>query len=229
MNPILLLVLLLLSGGGGFCLGGPAIEGGGLGLILFVCRNMNAESKRAVKQGHACYSKPIPWLSPTGLCVTLMAMALFLAAPCAKAQTKLATADKTFILAAAEGGMTEVKLGELAARKGTRNDVKEFGQMMVKDHTAINDDLKSLAQQKGVALPDSLDTKHQGMVDKMAALTGADFDNAYIAAMLKGHKADADAFKSESVETQDSDIKGFVDKSFPIVTQHLEQISSMKK
>ena len=101
--------------------------------------------------------------------------------------------------------------------------------MMVKDHQGINGDLKSLAEQKGVALPDSLDKKHQGMVDKMAALTGSDFDNAYIAAMLKGHKENADAFKAESVETQDADIKSFVDKSFPVVNQHLKRISSMKK
>lgn len=67
------------------------------------------------------------------------------------------------------------------------------------------------------------------MVVKMTALTGSDFDNAYVAAMLKGHKADADASKAESVETQDADIKSFVHKSFPVVTQHLERISSMKK
>ena len=145
------------------------------------------------------------------------------------AQTKLATADKTFILAAAQGGMTEVKLGELAARRGTRKDVKEFGQMMVKDHTSINSDLKWVTKQKGITLPESLDVKHQDMVNKMAALSGADFDNTYIDAMLKGHKADADAFKAESLETQDVDIKSFVDKSFPVVTQHLEQVSSMKK
>lgn len=191
--------------------------------------NINTESKRVAKQNKTCFSKLIACSSTVELGVALVAMGLLLAAPCAKAQTKLATEDKTFILAAAQGGMTEVKLGELAARKGTRDDVKEFGQMMVKDHTTINGDLKSLAEQKGVALPDSLDTKHQGMVDRMAALKGADFDNAYIAAMLKGHKADADAFKSESVETQDTDIKSFVDKSFPVVTQHLERISSMKK
>jgi putative membrane protein len=125
--------------------------------------------------------------------------------------------------------MTEVKLGELAAQKGVRDDVKEFGQLMVKDHTAINDDLKALAAQKGVALPDSLDAKHQGMVDKMAALTGSEFDNAYIAGMIKGHKADAKAFKGESAATQDADIKSFLDKSIPIVQEHLKHVTAMKK
>jgi predicted outer membrane protein len=80
--------------------------------------------------------------------------------PRANAATTVSMADKNFILAAAQGGMTEVKLGELAATNGMRADVKTFGQMMVKDHTAINDDLKALAAQKGVALSDGLDAKH---------------------------------------------------------------------
>jgi putative membrane protein len=149
--------------------------------------------------------------------------------PCAQAATTVVTADQNFILAAAQGGMTEVKLGDLAAQNGTRADVKEFGQMMVKDHSAINADLKALASQKGVTLPDSLDTKHQGMVDKLAALSGSAFDEAYISAMVKGHKMDAKAFKAESVATTDADIKSFVDKSLPVVEMHLEHIKAMKK
>jgi putative membrane protein len=141
----------------------------------------------------------------------------------------VSTADQGFILAAAQGGMTEVKLGELAATNGMRADVKEFGQMMVKDHTAINDDLKALAAQKGVTLPDSLDAKHQAMVDKLTALTGSEFDDAYINGMIKAHQKDAKAFKAEAAATQDADIKSFLDKSIPIVEAHLEHIKAMKK
>src|ERR1035441_5412304 len=92
--------------------------------------------------------------------MTLLAVGLFFAVPDANAATTVSKTDQDFILAAAQGGMTEVKLGELAAQNGKRDDVKAFGQMMVKDHTAINDDLKALATQKGVTLPDNLDAKH---------------------------------------------------------------------
>ncbi len=141
----------------------------------------------------------------------------------------MAAADQDFMLAAAQGSMTEVKLGELATQKGLRADVKEFGQMMVKDHSAINDDLKALAAQKSMTLPDRLDAKHQGMVDKLAALTGSAFDDAYVAAMIKGHKNDAKAFKAESTATQDADVKSFLDKSIPVVESHLQHVMAMKK
>jgi putative membrane protein len=191
--------------------------------------NTNTESKHAVEQDNARFPKLIASSAAGRLGMAVVAVGLLLAVPCAKAETKLSPADKGFILAAAQGGMTEVKLGELAAQKGAREDVKAFGQMMVKDHTAINDDLKALAAQKGVTLPDSLDAKHQGMVDKMAALTGSEFDAAYVADMIKDHKMDAKEFKAESAKTKDADIKSFVDKSIPVVAEHLQRITAMKK
>ena len=161
--------------------------------------------------------------------MTLAAAGFFLALPCAWGATTVATADQDFILAAAQGGMTEVKLEDLATQNGTRADAKEFGQMMVKNHSAINADLKAPATQKRVTLPDSLDAKHQGTVDKMAALSGSAFDEAYIAARVEGHKMDAKAFKAESAATTDADIKSFVDKSLPVVQRHLEHIQAMKQ
>jgi putative membrane protein len=190
--------------------------------------NTNTGSKYAVKQGKSQFPKLIA-SSTIRLGMALMAAGLLVAVPCAKAETTVSMADTNFILAAAQGGMTEVKLGELAAANGMRDDVKEFGQMMVKDHTAINVDLKALAAQKGVTLPDSLDAKHQGMVDKMAALKGSGFDDAYINGMIKAHQKDAKAFKAESAATQDADIKSFLDKSIPVVEAHLQHVTAMKK
>jgi len=188
---------------------------------------MNTKSRSIAEQGETQFAKLI--FRRVSATVGTILMVLGFLVPGAIAGTTVSTADQDFIQAAAQGGMTEVKLGELAAQKGVRDDVKEFGQMMVKDHSAINSDLKALAAQKGVALPDSLDAKHQGMIDKFSALTGSAFDDAYIAAMIKGHKKDAKAFNAESAATQDPDIKGFVDKSIPVVESHLQHVTAMKK
>jgi putative membrane protein len=190
--------------------------------------NTHTEQAHAVEQDNARSPGLIASSAAVKLGVAL-AVGLLLSVSRANAATTVSTADQNFILAAAQGGMTEVKLGELASTNGKRDDVKEFGQLMVKDHTVINDDLKALAARKGVALPDSLDAKHQGIVDKLTALTGSDFDNAYIAGMIKGHKADAKAFKGESAATQDADIKSFLDKSIPVVDAHLKHVTAMPK
>src|ERR1035438_10006186 len=189
--------------------------------------NTNTKSQRTVEHGKPRFAKLI--FDSVSAALGLALVALGLLVPRAIAATAVSAADQEFMQAAAQGGMTEVKLGELVAQKGLRSDVKEFGQMMVKDHMAINDDLKALAAQKGVALPDSLDAKHQAMVDKMAALTGSAFDDAYIADMIKAHQQDAKAFKAESAATKDADIKSFVDKSIPVVEAHLKRVTAMKK
>lgn len=189
--------------------------------------NTNTKSQPAAEQDKPQFLKLISSSASATLAMVLLALGLLV--PCATAQTALSMADTNFILAAAQGGMTEVKLGELASTSGVRDDVKSFGRMMVKDHTAINDDLKALAAQKGVTLPDSLDAKHQGMVDKMAALTGSAFDGAYVERMIKAHTKDAKAFNAEAAETKDADIKSFVDKSIPVVEDHLKRVTAMKK
>jgi len=191
--------------------------------------NTTTKSNHAGKEGQTSFPTFIARPTAARLGLGLITAALILAAPCAKAETSISRADNKFILAAAQGGMTEVKLGDLAAQQGVSDEVKAFGQMMVKDHTAINSDLKTLAAQKGVTLPENLDAKHQGMVDKLAALKGVEFDEAYISSMIKDHKMDAKEFKAESAETKDADIKAFVDKSLPIVNAHLEHITALKK
>jgi len=154
---------------------------------------------------------------------------LLLAVPCARAQTAVTTADANFLQAAAEGGLTEVKLGELAAKQGTTEALREFGQQMIKDHGAINDNLKALATAKGVTLPTGLDEKHQAQVDKTAALPGSEFDDTYLIDTVKAHEKDDLAFKAESAATHDVDIKGFVDKTIPVVEAHLRMAAGMSK
>ena len=191
--------------------------------------NTNTESIHAVKQDNARVPKLIASSAAAKLGMALVVVSLLLTIPCARAQTKLSTGDNDFILAAAQRGMTEVKLSELASDRGMRDGVKEVGHLMAKDHTAINVDLKALATQKGVILSSRLDAKHQEMVDKVAALADSDFDDAYTAVMLKVLKTEARKFKAESEGTQDADIKSFVDKSTPIVVEYLMRITAMQR
>ena len=62
--------------------------------------------------------------------------------------------DQSFYEHLAEGGMAEVEAGKLAQKNGTSQAVKEFAAMMVKDHSAANDKLKTLADSKSVKLPE---------------------------------------------------------------------------
>ncbi len=124
--------------------------------------------------------------------------------------------------------MTEVQLGQLAADKASAQDVKDFGSKMVADHGKANDELKSIAQTKGIQIPDKLDAKHQATVDKFSKLSGADFDKAYVSEMVTDHKKDNALFQKEASSGTDADIKAFAAKTDETVKMHLSMIQDIQ-
>jgi len=139
-----------------------------------------------------------------------------------KRTTNLAGAsDRKFVEKAASGGMAEVKLGQLAIEKGASPTVKEFGKRMVDDHGKANDELKEIASKKNFALPTDLDSEAKATYDKLAKLSGTDFDKAYIDAMVKDHDKDVKEFKKEaSTGGVDPDLKAWAEKTLTVIEQH---------
>ena len=136
---------------------------------------------------------------------------------------------KEFAKKAAQGGMTEVKLGEMAKDKAESPDVKKFGEMMVEDHSKANEQLKKIAADKGIELPTELDKEHQAMVDKMSKLSGKEFDQAYVNGMVEDHKKDVAEFQEASKEISDPEIKAFAAKTVPTLKKHLRKIEAIQR
>jgi len=136
------------------------------------------------------------------------------------------TADNTFVMKAAAGGMAEVQLGNLAKSQASNADVKSFGEQMVTDHTKANDELKDIAGKKGITLPTSLNAKDQALNDRLSKLQGADFDREYMKAMVSDHRTDVNEFRKESRSGSDPDIKAFAAKTLPTLENHLKMAES---
>jgi putative membrane protein len=136
-------------------------------------------------------------------------------------------ADAKFIKEAAEGGMAEVALGQLAVEKASSADVKKFGQRMVDDHSKANDQLKQLAFQKNVSLPQDLNAKDKAAKARLEKLSGEQFDQAYMKDMVKDHTKDVSDFKRESMSAQDPDVKKFAAETLPTLEDHLKQATSI--
>ncbi len=143
------------------------------------------------------------------------------------ADAKLSSGDEAFVKKAAEGGLMEVKLGEIASTKAKRQDVKDFGAKMVKDHSKANADLKAVATAKGFAIPASLDATHEKKVEKMSKLEGDAFDGAYVKDMVEDHENDVKDFEKEGSTGTDTEVKAFVNRTLPVLKQHLELIKTI--
>lgn len=137
--------------------------------------------------------------------------------------------DKRFAKDAAVGAMMDVELGKLAAQKASRDDIKQFGQKMVEDHTKANDQLKQLAGKENISLPDSLDSRHQSRVDKLSKLSGEDFDKAFVKDQLKDQQAQVRQFTDESQNGTDPNVKAFASNMLPTLQQHVELAKNLNK
>lgn len=138
------------------------------------------------------------------------------------ASGKSGASDNQFVNKAAQGGLAEVELGQLAASKGSNDAVKQFGQKMADDHGKANDELKSLAQQKNITLPTEPDAKAKQEKANLEKLSGAAFDKAYMSHMVKDHKKDVAEFQKESSSGKDSDVKQWAGKTLPTLQEHLK-------
>jgi putative membrane protein len=139
---------------------------------------------------------------------------------------RLTSGDSTFATKAAQGGMAEVKLGELAKEKASSRAVKDFGQRMVDDHSKVNDELKSLAARKDITLPTTLDSKDQSTYDHLSSLSGVTFDKEYMRDMISDHRTDISEFKHEADHGTDPDLKAFASKTLPTLEEHLRLAES---
>jgi putative membrane protein len=142
--------------------------------------------------------------------------------------SSLDTTDKEFVMKAAQGGMAEVMLGQMASSKGTSPDVKNFGNRMVSDHGKANDELKQLAQNKGVALPAGVDKESKQFADRLSKASGKDFDKEYINNMVNDHEKDVNEFEKASKNAKDPDLRAWAAKTLPTLQDHLKMAKEVK-
>jgi len=139
--------------------------------------------------------------------------------------------DKQFITQAARGGKAEVELSQLAAERGTDKDVVQLGQKMIQDHGLIGDELKRLAERKGIALPkDELDAKGQATKDRLvqtAERSGIAFDREYVRKMVADHEMTVAMFEREARNTRDPEIRDWALRTLPTLRDHLQHVHDL--
>jgi len=139
----------------------------------------------------------------------------------------VSAADRKFILDAAQSGLHEVKMGMLGVERGTKGDLRVYAQRILDDHALSNTELQALARLKGVAFPDP--TKTDDSSERLARLTGSEFDHEFVREAVDDHLKNIAAFEKEDQSaTADSDIKGFAHSALPKMHAHLDQAKALK-
>ena len=168
------------------------------------------------------------------LTLTMITLALMLAGTVAHADVNEKVKacqspknSKEFAMKAAEGGMLEVKLSQLAQQKATSRDVKDLARKIEQDHTAANNELMAAAKQKNIDLPSDLTVECQETYQAFQKLDGQDFDNAYVLCLIKDHIMDIMMFQNEAKNGTDPEIKQWAAKTLPTLREHAAHVRTV--
>jgi putative membrane protein len=137
--------------------------------------------------------------------------------------------DRMFVGKAMQGGLAEVQLGQLTLQKSNNPQVKEFAQRMIDDHTKLNDQMKPVAQQLGVTVPNQVSKNDRKTMAKLQTLSGSAYDQAYIKDMVKDHKQDLNDFQMEASSGQDQTVKDAATQGSKVIAQHLQMAQQLAK
>jgi putative membrane protein len=137
--------------------------------------------------------------------------------------------DKMFVQKAMQGGMAEVQLAQLTLQKSNNEQVKQFAQKMLDDHTKLNDQMKPIAQQLGVQAPNGVSKKDSKTMAKLQGLSGSEYDQAYIRDMVKDHKSDLSEFQTEASNGSDPNVKDAATQGSKVIAQHLQMAQQLAK
>jgi putative membrane protein len=143
--------------------------------------------------------------------------------------TPLTKDDSTFIMEAAIGGMMEVESGNLAQQNAANARVKNFGSMMITDHSKANDELKNFASSRGMTLPAALPDDLKNHLEEMRKMKGRSFDSHYINMMAEDHQKTIDKFEKQSNSGGDAQLKSWAISTLPVLKKHLDSVQAIKK
>lgn len=134
-----------------------------------------------------------------------------------------------FLKKVTNSGMAEVQMAKRAQQKATIDAVKNFAAMLERDHTAVNQQVKNLADQRSVTLPTTISDDKQKMYRDMDKMTGKSFDKDYVSMMIKSHNDGIALFEDTRSNASDIDVKNFADKTLPTLKMHLDSAKAIQK
>jgi putative membrane protein len=163
-------------------------------------------------------------------CLVLCTMPLLAQKKAAKAAAGAAMTDQQFIDFAAQTDMVEANLGQMAASVGASEEVKNYGQTLMSDHTTDFNELYKVAQQANLTRPDAIDAEHdKAMIDPFQKLKGAAFDKKYIHEMVAGHTKAIEVYKKEASDAQNPAVKTYAEQALPTLQKHLDNAKALEK
>lgn len=147
----------------------------------------------------------------------------------APVESKTTENTSNFLVKAADGGLAEVAAAKIGEQKATAKTVKDFAAHMVKDHSAVNAEVGTLASKLNITIPAAASDEHQKKIADLGGKSAKEFDKDFIDMMVADHKKTIDLFKDASDDDIDQDVRTFINNTIPKLESHLAKADSIQK
>ena len=143
------------------------------------------------------------------------------------APTATDTFDREFITMAAQGNNAEIQMSQLALQRATDEDVREYAQRMIDEHTAANQQLEPIAAERGITLPTTPSSFDTAVFERLSQIPEASFDQAYMDTQVNAHLKSAAVFRTGAQQSEDAALQNYAITLLPSIQDHLEMASQM--
>lgn len=123
----------------------------------------------------------------------------------------------------------EIKAGQAAQDMGSTQAVKDFGKMLVDDHTKAKEQAAQVAMAMNVPVPDGTPPGAEDELKMATGMKGSGFDKDFLAMMVKDHQAAIDKFQQEADSSDPAQVTDLAKQSLPTLKKHLQTAQSLQK
>jgi putative membrane protein len=130
--------------------------------------------------------------------------------------------DLAFVTGAMKGGVYGLLLGTLAIERSHNPEIMAFAAKMIRQNQLINIELASISRRKGISTAETLDADQRGLIQQLAQLSGADFDNRFLIAALTEYQDTIKTFQQEKQAGKDKELQTFASGTIPRLQKQLK-------
>ncbi|MFI7611601.1 DUF4142 domain-containing protein [Nonomuraea terrae] len=152
------------------------------------------------------------------------AVALSPVAAGAVTEPELNDQDRTFLVQAHQANLAEIQAGTAAGDKAATEEIREVGTILVRDHTTLDRAVKREADQADVDLPSEPNPQQRAALAQVSAKSGEDFDEAWVASQITGHRQTLAAIEEQLRNGANPDVKKVASDARPVVQMHLDAL-----
>lgn len=138
------------------------------------------------------------------------------------------TKIEKFLIEMNDARMMDREEGKQAVEKGTNQEIKNYGNLIIKDQTFLLEELQKFAKTKNIKLKTEISKKKQKGLKDLKEKNGKKFDKKFISMICLDHKRDVRKFR-EATKSEDIELSNFAKKHLPMIKKHLAEIKAIKK